>query len=176
MGGIPRLTIGGGGMGLQHGNARIRESEAGGLSPVTSCQLQLPGACLSLCDECNNACRGTRPCGAPTLVPTPGLTGTCSGALRSPSTSWPRARSRTSWLLLLALPSVWHRPAWAAALPVGVLLAMLALLILAMDGNMGEAYSVWCFSGVAMSLYYLVLPAWFVWPKPARRRSTTGIR
>ena len=84
------------------------------------------------------------------------------------------APSAFPYFLLLALPSVWHRPAWAAALPVGVLLAMLALLILAMDGNMGEAYSVWCFSGVAMHLYYLLLPAWFVWPEPARRRNTTG--
>ncbi len=67
------------------------------------------------------------------------------------------------YFLLLALPLLWHRPVWVAALPGGALLAVWAALLAAMHGNMGEAGSVWCFSGVLLHVYYLLLPFHHLW-------------
>ena len=76
------------------------------------------------------------------------------------------------YFLLAALPLAWHRPVTVAVIPVTAVLALLIGLIVTMEGNMGEAYSVWCFSGVTMNLYYLILPYWFqLWPEEESKRS-----
>ena len=86
------------------------------------------------------------------------------------------APSAFPYFLLMTLPLAWHRPPPVAQLPIGAMVMMLVALVAAMEGVMGEAYSVWCFMGVALNLYYLAYPFLFGTPQRGKGSGAAGRR
>ena len=68
------------------------------------------------------------------------------------------------------------KPRQTAQLPIGAMVMMLVALVVAMEGVMGEAYSVWCLMGVALNLYYLAYPFLFGTPQRGKGSGAAGRR